>query len=68
MTNEQQLVINMLNIRQRLTPQDIAVELCIPLEKSQELCEHAWIWQARNMWYQRALGMTVEQYEGICNG
>jgi hypothetical protein len=68
MTNEQQLVINMLNVRQRLTPQEIAIELCISLDTAQKLCEHAWCWQARNSFLERHLGMNIEQYEGVCNG
>jgi hypothetical protein len=68
MNNEQEQAIGLLQKHNRISPVLFQQKMGITQEKAQDLCEFAWNWQAKNCFLLRHLGITIEEYEGICNG
>ena len=67
MDNLQEQVVGLLQKHNRLTEDFVCYKMGVTPMKAKELCEYAWYWRAKNNFYQNHLGMSIEEYEGICN-
>jgi hypothetical protein len=68
MNGNQEATLNLLSKTNRITPDMIMSHLKVTPDEAIDLCNFGYMWQARNAFLLRNMGISLDEYEGICNG